>query len=200
VSDQDITITPQTGAMEMSQGRVEVWTTVSFSQSWLRDIVIESKQEGPDHRRKEIVFAVCFVESYLFEVVRDLVLRMNFRETITYFPVRRKAGIRDRCKEVFCQLHNNKKIPKAMNWSEPFWSEFCQLVEMRDGLIHASISRPYNSDLPKEANPTPSPADFYKLPQGWALKTALGLVCAMHEAIGIEIFPWLADPDLLLQH
>jgi hypothetical protein len=200
VSDANVNLTPSTGAIEMAQGSVEVWITVSLTQPWLRDVVIESKQVGHDHRRKEIVFAVCFIETYLFEIVRDLILRMDYKETTRYFPVGRRLGIRDRCKEVFKQLFEDKKLKQAMNWSEPFWSEFCRLIDMRDGLVHAAISRPYNSDLSKGANPTPTMEEFRKLSQGWALQTALNLVYAMHEAIGVELFPWLENPDLLLEH
>ena len=193
-------ITPPSGAMQLSQGQVEAWTKVSFAQPWLRDTVMESKQEGPDHRRREIVFAVCFAESYLFEVVRDLVLFDDFRESIRYFPVGRKLGIKDRCKEVFAQLHDHHKIKSAMNWSEPFWPVFCRLVDMRDGLVHASISRPNNNNLPPKEKPIPSPEDFYRLSQGWALKAALDLVRAMHDAMRIDLPRWIADPDLLLTH
>jgi hypothetical protein len=188
-------------ALQSAQGQVEAWTMVSFAQPWLRDAVRESKQEGPDHRRREIVFVVCFVESYLFEVVRDLVLLWNFKETLQYFPVSgHRRGITKRCKKVFINLHKDGKIKQSINWNSPFWTDFCRLVEMRDGLVHASISRPDNNNLLLKEKPTPSPGDFYKLSQGWALKAALGLVRAMHDAIGMDVPHWIADPDLLLQH
>src|SRR5438067_13660622 len=55
----------------MTEQKPEIWSAGSFSQPWLRDAYSESKLEGPDHRRHEVVFAVCLVETYLFEWVRD---------------------------------------------------------------------------------------------------------------------------------
>jgi hypothetical protein len=177
------------------------WITASFAQAWFRDTFVESQQEGPDHRRKEVLFAVCFVESYLFETVRDFVLRMKFSETTKYFPVDGpRRGIKRRCKEVFDRLYKNGKLTKAMKWNDPFWVEFCRLVDMRDGLIHASISRPDKSDLPRKEKPTPSVEEFFALHPGWALKRARNLVHAVHESIGINAIEWIEYPERLLRH
>ena len=44
-----------------------MWLMASFSRDWLRDAYAESQREGPDHRRREVLFSVCLVESYLLE-------------------------------------------------------------------------------------------------------------------------------------
>lgn len=181
-------------------GQPEIWTTVSFSQAWLRDTYFEAIQEGPDHRRKEVIFAICFAESYLFEFVRDVVLALDFRSTPRYFPLatRRNRGIKDRCKDVLKQLYQDGKVKGTPNWSEAFWFDFCRLVDIRDGLVHASISRPDTEDLPKGARPSPLPADFYALQPGWALSKAVSLVKVIHETMEIPPNPWILSPELLL--
>jgi hypothetical protein len=109
-------IVPLSGTAYMSQGYLEVWRTYSFAEAWYRDTVGESKQDGADHRRKEIVFAVCFVESYLFELVRDRIFVGELQATLRIFPVTdRRTGIKKRCKNVFNQLCQEKK--SRNNWT-----------------------------------------------------------------------------------
>ena len=153
-------IMPHGAAMAISQGFVEPWTMAPFAELWFRDTVEESKQEGADHRWKEIVFAVCFIESYLSELVRDQIFISELKATLRYFPVNgRQRGIVKRCRDVFTELHRERKLTKPMKWQSTIWSEFERLVTIRHGLVHASVSRPSSPSLPKDAKPTPKPED-----------------------------------------
>src|SRR5688572_8593570 len=70
-----------------------VWITSSFAPAWFQDALREARM-GTDHtaRRSEIVFAVCFAESYLVEWVRDAVLKGRMEQLSTYFPPGEQIG------------------------------------------------------------------------------------------------------------
>src|SRR5919112_3743691 len=81
---------------EESIGELTVWLTYSFAPEWFEDALNEAKR-GADHnaRRREIVFAVCCAESYLFEWVRDEIIGKSNMERLMkylnkYFPPKRK--------------------------------------------------------------------------------------------------------------
>src|SRR5947207_3417977 len=42
-----------------STGSNTLWIASSFAQGWLRDAIAETRQLGPDHRRREVLFSVC---------------------------------------------------------------------------------------------------------------------------------------------
>jgi hypothetical protein len=59
--------------------KLQIVKVTRFAPDWLRDARSEAMLlEDIDSRRREIVFAVCFIESYLFEWVRDDVLCRNY--------------------------------------------------------------------------------------------------------------------------
>jgi hypothetical protein len=184
-------IVPLSGTAYMSQGYLEVWRTYSFAEAWYCDTVVESKQDGADHRRKEIVFAVCFVESYLFEFVRDRVFVGELKATQRIFPVNRRIGITKRCKKVFNQLCQEKKIKKQLDWGSTMWAEFEKLVTMRGGLVHASVSRPTSASLTRDARPIPDPEDLHRIQAAWPLRVAHDVAIAMHDAAEIDPPSWL---------
>ena len=78
--------------------RLTLWKFASFSKDWFGDALREAgDMNSMDARRREIVFAVCIAENYLFEWVRDDVLHREFRLVDHYFPAEgRKIGVTDR--------------------------------------------------------------------------------------------------------
>jgi hypothetical protein len=66
-----------------AHGRTELWLAASFASSWFRDALVEAQRSKGDidARRRGILFAVCFVESYLLEWTRDLVGPVISRST-----------------------------------------------------------------------------------------------------------------------
>lgn len=87
-----------------------VWIAASFAREWFADALREAAGSDEQSRRREIVFSVCFVESYLFEWTRD---RVGPKEaTDTYFPPGVWSGVRDRWKRVMKALEENAKIPQ----------------------------------------------------------------------------------------
>ena len=61
------------------------WLHASFASKWFGDAHREAALEGGDARRREILLAVCFVESYLLEWTRDEALRRDYRALSRYF-------------------------------------------------------------------------------------------------------------------
>jgi hypothetical protein len=102
-----------------------VWNRYSFAPEWFKDALSEART-GQDHhsRRREILFAVCFVESYLFEWVRDEALNREFDQLNKYFPPGDRRGICERWKAVTKQLEKNKKVPKAPSFGYSDWNDW----------------------------------------------------------------------------
>jgi hypothetical protein len=65
---------------------------------------------------------------------------------------------------------------------------------MRNGLIHASISRPVQ--MPIDTTPA---LDLFGLAAGWAVRTARSLLLATHQAVKLDPPIWLEKPEILPQ-
>ena len=70
-----------------------VWQSFSFVPEWFADAKAEAGLSGHEHRRREILFAVCAAESYMFEWTRDTALNHDFSNVATYFPPDSKRGV-----------------------------------------------------------------------------------------------------------
>jgi hypothetical protein len=169
-----------------------VWPLASFSQSWLFDAWLEASLDGPDHRRHEVLFSVCLVESYLFEWVRDAVLRRDFRALSKYFPPGERRGIEQRFKQVMKELHADGLVRGSPSFSTTQWADFLDLVRLRDGLVHASIGRPEVFVAEKRR----TLLDLNRLAPGWATGAARTLLLSNHEAAGFDAPAWLVRPEL----
>ena len=185
---------------EARVGMPTVWQTYSFAPEWLEDAIEEARADGNHNaRRREIIFAVSFVESYLFEWVRDQVLNRDFDLLAMYFPPSQKKGIRDKWKDVPKKLKSDGAIPAAPDYSrapgQEYWSDFNDLVDMRDGLIHASSSRPEtNPQPPGVPGPHPSKRLLDQLQAGDATKAVVALVRHLHSTIRTTAPLWLTEP------
>ena len=144
---------------------VLIWSAGSFAHEWFNDALKEAR-EGRDRnsRRREIVFAVCFTESYLFEWVRDEISRLvglSIDELRRYFPDGDRRGIRERWKDVLKDLYKDKRIKEVPSFDprvNPHWNLFVDLVGYRDGLVHASASRPEIDIDSQSTTPAPPPS------------------------------------------
>ncbi len=104
---------------------VKVYVYYNFSHEWFDDALNETRN-GRDYnaRRREIVFAVCFAESYLFEWVRDEVLRGNFDKLNDYFKPGSNKGVLEKWKDIPKQLASEKLICAAPNLGGSYWQEW----------------------------------------------------------------------------
>ena len=184
---------------EESIGELTVWLTYSFAPEWFEDALNEAKT-GADHnaRRREIVFAVCCAESYLFEWVRDEIIGKSDMERLMkylnkYFPPERKMRVLDRWKFVTKQLWKDGFILEP-DFSQDYWGNFTKLVDMRNGLVHASASRPETAQQPQEEKPIPSKDELDRLWPGWAIKVVIELIKNLHSSAETVPPSWLVEP------
>lgn len=178
-----------------SFGATKAWLTYSFAPEWFKDALNEART-GSDHhsRRREIVFAVCCVESYLFEWTRDEVLNRNFDELDDYFPNKDNSGIKERWKGTIKLLKKNHRISESPDFGDSCWQDFYNLVDYRNGLVHGGSSRPETSSQGDAQKPVPSKTELDQLPPGWAVKIVIQLIRDLHEAVGTSTPQWLIEP------
>jgi hypothetical protein len=174
---------------------VTVWISSSFARNWYEDALREART-GKDFnaRRREIVFAVCFVESYLFESVRDEALKRDFKRIREYLPATDRRGILERWKEVTKQLGKDGLLRAAPDFGLPYWEDFQRLVKYRDGLVHAAASRPQSDTVPQEERPMPPRDDLNTMPPGWPTRVAREVVRRLHSAAGTTTPDWVVEP------
>lgn len=173
----------------------QFWHTASFMFPWLRDAYLESIEEGREHRRKEVIFAVCFFETFLFEWVRDDILKNDYQALFDFFPPDRHMPIMDRCKTVLNRLHQAKKVLHLPVWGNiREWEHFSRLVEIRDALAHAAVSRPFQDSRTSSQKDRVPISDFIALRSGWALRVVTVLASELYQAAGMEIPTWLLEP------
>jgi hypothetical protein len=193
---RDVVIRAEPAHAEARVLQPTIWLAYSFAPEWFRDALCEA-QTGHDHhsRRREILFAVCFAESYLFEWVRDEVLKGDYDGLLEYFPVpHKRRGVRRRWKEVLKQLLENGKIGKEPDLGGRHEQEWKRLVDYRDGLVHARASRPQTTARPNERMPVPSKTDLDRLAAGWAVRVVIERVRLLHEAVNTPVPEWLVEP------
>jgi hypothetical protein len=192
---RNIIISADSGALVISEGTVELWATASFARAWFSDALGEAGvANDPDARRREIVFAVCFAESYLLEWVRDEVLRREFAQLSKYFQPGQQIPVVDRWKNVTHDLLRDGKIPAKPDWGKRFWEDFDRLAKMRNGLIHARASRPDSAKLSDQEKPYPRSEELHRLEAGWATETVRNLAAELHRTTGTTSPPWLNNP------
>jgi hypothetical protein len=193
---RDVVIRPEPARAEARALEPTVWLTYSFAPEWFHDALHEA-QAGHDHhsRRREILFAVCFAESYLFEWVRDDVLKRHYDGLLEYFPVPpKRRGVTQRWNEILKQLVENGKIRKAPDLGGRHGQEWRRLVDYRDGLVHARASRPQTTARPNDTMPVPSKTDLDRLDAGWALRIVTDRVRRLHKAVNTPVPEWLVNP------
>jgi len=200
--DKPENITIELGSIPMtaSVGTGTIWLSYSFAKEWFEDALHEART-GTDHnaRRREIVFAVCFAESYLFEWIRDEVLDpRDYQKLVTdlnqYFPPGEGQPVKDKWKLVPKKLLSAGLVPAVPDLNQPYWEHFTKLVTMRNGLVHARSSRPETTQIQEKEKPLPSKEDLDNLPAGWATEVVVTLVKELHKAVGTSEPDWLVTP------
>jgi len=177
-----------------AQAHAELWAWSAYAAFWFKDALHEAKLDDPDARRREIVFAVCVAESYLFEWVQGKVLCYDFSQINRYFPPRKHRNVTERWKEVLSELFNDGKIKAVPDWSKPFWSDFSKLTTMRNGLVHGGASRAETTQQSRDEKPYPSIGDLRTMDAGWPTRVVVSLVKELHNTVGTPPPTWLVDP------
>ena len=139
---------------ELTAGSTTFWLHATFAPGWFADATREAEASGPDARRREILLAVCFVESYLLEWVRDDVLNHKYRDLDQYPPSDYEKGIKHRWKKVTKMLCADGRIAAHPDYNRSVaWHAFIQLVGFRNGLVHGRTGRPQTGDTTPDAQP-----------------------------------------------
>lgn len=186
-----------------------------FAKDWFEDARNEATRETDNDiaaaaaRRREIIFAVCALESYLFEWVRDILLLQAppvdlLAALYKYFPQRQKKPITEKWKDIPKMLCDDKLIKKVPDLSGQTWKMFKEdLYECRrNNLIHAGASRPKKEVKPYLDPPAPSTnwkAELGRFPAGWAVGIVTTLIEDLNDKAGTHAPSWL-NPEQLRHH
>ena len=180
-------VSPKTVSVSAKILPPTVWISANFAERWFADTKSEAKT-GKDHHslRREILFATCFLESYIYEWTRRVV---GVEAINDYYPAtprsegdpRYRRRLKEKWRQIPGELQNDKKI--SIN-SQLDLSKLGILLKYRNGLVHASASRPVTDDQPEEEKPFPSLEELKQLNPGWALDIAVDLVHQLHGALG----------------
>ena len=188
--DQEAGITGQ--EVRYAQGDLIAWRSATFAPVWFSDALSEANSADRDARRREIVFAVASAECYLFEWVRDDVLKGDHRPLENYFPVKTARSIKDKWKAIPNELKAHGRIKESPNLGGgSAWLEFTDLVAFRNGLVHAQASRPETGGLPSDSLPVPSMHKLDELAPGWAAGVVRRLISELNTAAGTALPSWL---------
>jgi hypothetical protein len=190
---RDTKIEPSVGRVSVTEFNPTVGLAASFASEWYADSLNAADVSGTTMRRHEIVFAVCTVESYLFEWVRDTVLAKDYDLLTEYFPQGEKRGIRKRWKCTLKALYRDRRISCLPPFNTEAWSDFTSLLDLRDGLVHAGASRPDISQSAKQ-KPIPAVGALNDIQPGWACLVVEALIRELHSALGTTPPPWLREP------
>jgi hypothetical protein len=176
---------------------ISPWSHQTFAPEWFKDALYEVQNtRGYNSTRREIVFAVVFAESYLFEWVRDDILKGNPNELLTYLSLFYNQSPIKKWNTIPKKLYNDgliQGIPKIENIQE--WDEFDIVVKYRNGLSHSASSVPQNLSLPPGKFPIPPLGELNKIKPGWAIKTIIGMIKQFHKAASMPMPKWLQIPE-----
>jgi hypothetical protein len=137
---------------------------------------------------------VCCTESYLLEWVRDQVLKSEFEKLKTYFPPGTQRGVDEKWKTIPRKLQDDGLIPAVPDLGGPHGEQWLRLIDYRDGLVHASASRPATDSLPDKERPIPSKSLLSEIERGWAVRVVVERIKRLHKATGTPYPSWLAEP------
>jgi hypothetical protein len=182
-------------------GRLTAWKSYNFASEWFADALREAEDEhegaearGP--RRREILFAVCAAESYVFEWVRDTVLKNDFEKLKKYFPPvppGKKRGVVRKLQDIPKELASDGLVPAPLDSGGQEWSDFREVVDYRDGLVHAAASRPETDGQPENEKPVPPMDVIDAMPPGWAVKRVRVILQKLHSDTKTPLPDWLSS-------
>jgi len=208
MSEKDLKASVFDGAKASDGLTLRLWITANLARSWYNDAMSEVNGTlaagGSTHRdrvRREILFAVCLAETYLFEWVRDSVLKHDYEKLNQYFPPierkRPKMPVREKWRELPKQLVSNGLLSTLPRWTAEQDMAWKRLVDYRNGLVHARASRPDTKGLGNGENPIPGPDELDQVvKRGWALGVVIDRIRGLHQAAGTELPSWLQRPHV----
>lgn len=183
------------GVFKLTGYPADLLVAANLAERWFADMVRETKSDtggATDSIRREVVFAACFAESYIFEWTRKL----TGKDVGDYFELEYPFEcLKQRWKRVPVDLYEAGVVvaPCRPNID---WAEMGEVTQYRNGLVHgaASIPRGLKSEVGDPPEPVPKLSDLERRGQGWALKAVLKVVEQLHQQTGTPV------PDYLQGH
>ena len=197
---EPVAVTATSGELKVEGAVPTPWLTFSwaphcyeFARAEARDGASRPLDWHP--RAREIIFACCCAEAFLFEWVRDEVLQRRFDAVDQYFPPRtpgrRQPGLREKWKKIPKQLLADGRIAGVPEMYDLLGSDWSTLIDYRDGLIHARSSRPESPNQRTELNPSPTVTGLTGKDPAWAVNTVTGVIRRLCAAAKTPTPPWL---------
>lgn len=183
-----------------AQGSVSMLVYSHYAEDWWTDACREVPASDADEgeirhsMRRQIVFAVCALESWFFEWVRDDLLGQVRRAAVIFTPPpKQNAGVRIR--RIAKRLHREGELPNEPAFDSPDWQELPRLIRHRDGLVHGVASLP-RGDVPEEAQKAmPTPKELRTWAPSEALMTVRRAVKLVTSFADAEPPDWMEVPD-----
>jgi hypothetical protein len=173
---------------------ITAWQSDNFAEDWYHDALGEARS-GSDHnaRRREVIFAVSFAESFIFEWARR---KLQIEEVNEYFPSKRRfkndsryrRSLVEKWRMIPTELYEAGKLTVCPALD---LSALEQLLRYRHGLIHAASSRPSTQNQSPESKPFPRKKDLNDLAPGWAVNIVFNLVSQLCEQLNESKPPYL---------
>ncbi|MFW6116639.1 MAG: hypothetical protein ACOC6F_02835 [bacterium] len=207
MTDENEQKKPEARIIEMKTPVVGSFTAAAYilveanlAKEWFGDAVGEAKRETEDALgsiRREIVFAVCFAESYIFEWAREVA---GPTEVIEHFRFEEPfETVKEKWKGVPVRLHD---AGLTATKSEPSidWGQMGEVTKYRDGLVHGAASIPAGLTSEEGEAPEPKPAlsELRRRGRGWALAAVLNVVGQLHQQTNTPLPEYLKDDLELL--
>jgi hypothetical protein len=159
------------------------------AERWYRDTAHEAAgTHGHNSKRKEIICAASFLESYIFEWARSLAVdRLD-----EYFPPmprfqidpRFKRSLKKKWKQIPAELYADKIIPMCPQLK---LSPLGRLEKYQQALIHTKASRRVTVGVAQKAARVPAFGELNLIVHGWALGVAKQLVEELHSQLGTPL-------------
>lgn len=185
-------ITVGEGVLAVTGEKVELWKYGTFAPAWFADAKQQITLSDDNARPREIIFAVCAIESYLYEWVRNQALKGELKLLPHYFPVDQGfSGITKRWKQVINHLYEDGTITGKPNFREQYWKEFTDLVDFRNGLVHGGASRPDSDGVAEAERPEPTMEQLNQCAPGWPVKVVADVIKKLHGAVGTAPPDWI---------
>lgn len=169
--------------------------TTQLWQDWFNDARWEAENplaiDNYQYRRREVIFAVCFAETYLFEWTL-LALGLDGEKLMRYFPKGDLRGVTARWVEVPAALRQDGLLKADL----PVNEEWQTLIGIRNGLTHSKASWPEVVFGRPARHPKPRPVllELGARAPGWALGVARERVQCLHTAAGTSVPEWITKP------
>ena len=157
-----------------------IFVAENYAEDWYKDALAEvNDSANKNNKRREIVFAACFLETYLYEWVRNH--GTNFLEKYFVKDIGGKyfaGSLKDKWKYIPPDLAKKLVVTKDLKLD---LSGLGTLINLRNGFIHAKASKLYNSSTKKKDQPCPTQEKLENIKSGWAVAVAEKLVISLNE-------------------